>query len=61
MKRYDYAEGCMEEMAEGQYVEYSEAEEWRKRAGRLTKNLIELGQENRELKELIEKMQGLVE
>lgn len=61
MKRYDYAEGCMEEMAKGQYVEYSDAEQWRKRAGRLTKNLIELGQENRELKSQIEKMRGEVE
>ncbi len=60
MKRYDYAEGCMEEMVEGQYVEYSEAKQWRKRAGRLTNNLIELGQENRELKDQIGKIRELL-
>lgn len=60
MKRYDYAEGCMEEMVEGHYVEYSEAEQWRKRAGRLTKNIIELGQENRELKEQLAKIKELL-
>ena len=28
MKRYDYADGCMEEMVNGEYVKYSEVEEY---------------------------------
>jgi len=61
MKRYDYAEGCMEEKVDGEYVLYSEAEDWRKRAGRLTNNLIQMGQENRDLKDYIENIKGDVQ
>lgn len=45
MIRYNYTEGCMEEMIEGDYVRYYEAEEWRSRAGRLTDNIILLNEE----------------